>query len=181
MVTSITMIRHALSDVKAEGEPRIPGPGLSNKGRDQATKLKKFLQGFSFSKVYCSNMKRAIETVKVISDKEPLIAEEFSEFNKIVFEEEHDAVEKQNENIVFALKTRAFFEELLRKNRDSSILMVSHGNVIRYLICISLKLKPHLAPNIFIDNASITRLFFDGEKLISIGCVNSTNHLLIKN
>ncbi len=179
MVTSVVLIRHAASEV-LNGEPRIPGPSLTSEGKRQAKKTASFFEGVSFSAVYSSNMSRALETVKLITSEEVVVAEELSEFNKIVFEEEPEFVDKFNDNIELALSAKAFFEKILRKHRDSKLLVVTHGNVIRYLVSFFLKLKPHSAPNFLVSNASITHLFFDGNELVSVGCVNSTAHLLIK-
>lgn len=180
MVTSIVLVRHAASKSLEKEEPRIPGPGITSQGKDQAKKTAMFLKGAMFSEVYCSSMLRAKETADIISKEEKTISDKLSEFNKIVFEEEPEHVDKFNENIDKALRSKEFFEEILRKHRDSKVLIVAHGNVIRFLTCNALKLKPHLAPNFFIDNASITQLFFDGNDLISVGCINSTAHLFIE-
>ena len=178
MVTSIVLVRHGATE-KSNGEPRIPGPSLSSEGVSQSKKTRSFLEGFNFSVVYSSNMKRAEETARLISPQEILVREELSEFNKIVFEEEPEFVDKFNDNIQLAIRSRAFFEKILRNHRDSKVLLVTHGNVIRYLVCFFLKLKPQVAPNFFVDNASITHLFFDGSDLISVGCINSTAHLFL--
>ncbi len=179
MVTSIVLVRHASSEQLGEGEPRIPGPSLTPVGREQSLKTAKFLENVKFFDVYSSSMHRAIETAKIITSQKLNVKEELSEFNKIVFEREPEEVDKFNDNVELALRAKAFFEKLLRDHRDSRLLIVSHGNVIRYLTCCALKLKPHLAPNFFIDNASITQLFFDGSDLVSVGSINSTAHLFV--
>lgn len=180
MVTSIVLVRHAASKKPEKEEPILPGPNITSTGKEQAKKTAKFLEGAKFSKVYSSPMLRAKETAEIISQEEKILSDELSEFNKIVFEEEPEHTDKFNENIEKAIKSKEYFEELLRKNRDSQILIVSHGNIIRFLTCHALKIKPHLAPNFFIDNASITQLFFDGNDLISVGCINSTAHLFLE-
>ncbi|MCC7574222.1 histidine phosphatase family protein [Candidatus Woesearchaeota archaeon] len=184
MVTSIILIRHASSETINPEQPRTPGLGLTESGKEQAKKTAMFLQGLTFSKIYTSKMTRAIETAQIITNQEIKQQENLNEFNKIVFEEQPEKetkqLEKFNENIEQALKTKTVFEEILRKHRDSKVLIVAHGNVIRYLVCCALSLKPHKAPNFIISNASITHLFFEGNQLINVGCINSTTHLFLK-
>ncbi len=179
MVTSIILIRHGTAEIKPPNEPKIPGRGLTTTGKKQSIKTAQFLKGANFSKIYTSTMMRAIETAKLITTQEIIQCEELVEFNKIIFEEEPDDIDKFNENMEMAIRTKEFFEKIIRENRDSKILIVTHGNVIRYLICCALNLKHYKSPNFFIDNASITHLFFDGNKLISTGCINSTTHLFL--
>lgn len=174
------LIRHGAAEIKKQNEPRIPGRGLTEAGTTQAIKTAQFLEGATFSKIYASTMTRAIQTAKQITKQEITQLDEFSEFNKIIFEEEPENIDAFNENMEKALRTKETFEKILREHKDSKIMIVTHGNVIRYLICYALNLKHHKAPNFFIDNASITHLFFDGNKLISIGCINSTTHLFLK-
>ena len=179
MVTSITLIRHASAPPQSKDEPKIPGPSITDEGVRQAKRTANFLEGASFLKVYTSSMARSIETAKIITTNDLIEVDALCEFNKIVFESEPENVDAFNEHMLLALRAKEFFEKLLRDNRDSKILIVSHGNVIRYLICFALKLKHHSAPNFFIDNASITKLLFDGSKLIGVGSINSTAHLFL--
>jgi broad specificity phosphatase PhoE len=180
MVTSIILIRHASCEKTTPDERNRQDHPLSKLGKEQAKKTANFLKGATFSKAYSSNMICAAETAQIITNQEVEQHENLAEFNKIVFEEQPEDVDKFNENIEYALKTKSFFEEILTKQRDSKILIVTHVNVIRYIICCALNLKPHKTPNIFISNAAITQLFFDGNQLISIGCINSTTHLFLK-
>lgn len=180
MVTSVIFVKSATSEMSDTKNVSSASKGLSSEGRVQAAKTAKFLEGAGFSKVFVSDSLSARETAGIISDNELIVCDELFEFNKIVFEEEPEKIDFFNENIEKALNTKAFFEELLRSNRDSKILIVAHGNVIRCLTCHALKLKPQKAPNIFINNSSVTHLFFDGSDLISVGCVNSTAHLFLE-
>ena len=170
MVTSVIFVKSAMGD---------SSDSLSVEGKKQVIKTAKFLEGVSFSKVFSSDSKNAIETAELLGGNEIFVRNELFEFNKIVFEEEPEGEDFFNENIDKALKSKAFFEEVLRDNRDSKVLIVAHRNVIRYLVCCALKLKPHSSPNIFINNSSVTHLFFDGSDLISVGCINSTAHLFL--
>lgn len=178
MVTSITLVRYASAELINQ-EFKIVYSRLTSVGKNQAEKTAKFLEGANFSKIYSSTAKPAIEMAKIITKKEIIEQEELLEFNKIVFEEQPEDIDKFNENVVQALRTRSFFEKLLRDNRDSKILIITHSNVIRYLVCHVLHLRYQKAPSFFIDNASITNLFFDGNNLLSVGCINSTAHLFI--
>jgi broad specificity phosphatase PhoE len=179
MVTSITLIRHAASDTVSYKDSNKKDPSITSAGKKQALKTAFFLKGVSFSKIYTSVFARALETAEIITKEEKTKSEDLNEFNKIIFEEQPEDVEKFNDNMLQALKAKEFFEKILRVHRDCKVLIIAHGNVIRYLICSALKLKHQRAPNIFIDNASITNLFFDGNDLVSVGCINSTAHLFL--
>ncbi|MFP4568180.1 MAG: histidine phosphatase family protein [Candidatus Woesearchaeota archaeon] len=179
MVTSITLIRHASALPQSDAEPRIPGVSITDEGVRQARRVAIFLEGASFSKIYTSTMARAIETAKIITKGDLIKVDELAEFNKIVFESEPENTDAFNKHMLLALRTKEFFENMLRENRDSKILIVAHGNVIRYLVCVVLNLKHYKAPNFFIDNASITKLFFDGVELVGVGSINSTAHLFL--
>lgn len=180
MVTTIVFVRHGHNKPYSKSESKVPGPSLSNTGIEQAKLTASFLKGVSFSTTYTSSMLRAIETTKIITNHEAHTQDELVEFNKIVFEKYPENIEYFNTNIERALNTKKFFLNILKKHRDSRILIVAHGNTIRYLVASFLKLKPHKAPNFFIDNCSITKLFFDGTNLISVGCINSTTHLFLE-
>jgi len=180
MVTTIVFIGHNASELQ-NTEEKMLGQNITDTVQEQAKKTLKFFDGTKFSKIYTSNLAMAIETAKTITKKEPIIKEELADFNKIVFEKQPENTDKFNENIERALKTKAFFEEILRENRDQKLLIITNDNVIRYLVTTALKLKPQKAPNIFIDKLSITSLFFEGQELISIGCLNSTTHLFLNN
>ena len=179
MVTSITLIRHASAETSTLKDARVPGPPITSTGEMQAQKTAQFLKGAKFTKIYTSKMQRAIETAKIITKDEKIETEKLNEFNKIIFEEQPEHIDNFNDNMLLALNTKSFFEQILRDHRDSKILIIAHGNVIRYIICCALKLKHQKAPNIFIDNASITNLFFDGMEIVSVGCINSTTHLFL--
>ena len=179
MVTTITLIRHASAETPKLKDARVPGPPLTKTGEAQAQKTAQFLKGAKFTKIYTSTMQRAKDTAKIITVEKKIETEKLNEFNKIIFEEQPEHTDAFNDNMLLALNTKSFFEQILREERDSKILIIAHGNVIRYLICYALKIKHQKAPNIFIDNASITNLFFDGLDLVSVGCINSTAHLFL--
>ena len=124
---------------------RIPGPGLSTLGKKQAKQVAK-----KFSKIknqidvlYSSNMARSIETAEEIGkaiNKEPVICEGFSEFNKFLWERKifHKHFWKHYKLHKISLKK---FNQILKKDKGKVVVIVAHGNVIKGLIGNKLKLK----------------------------------------
>ena len=162
-------------------ELRIPGPGLSALGKKQAKEIAK-----KFSKIkkeidviYSSNMARSIETAEEIGkaiNKEPVICEGISEFNKFLWERKifHRHFWKHYKLHKISLKT---FNEILTKNKEKEIVIVAHGNVIKGLIGNKLKLKMSQIKKLNYDNCAVTLARFKGTKLDYIYYFNNAGEL----
>ncbi len=86
--TTVYFIRHG-ERIHLPNSPHAglhqPGPGLTKLGKKQAEKSAKELLKIKneIDKLYCSSMKRAVETAEIISkkiNKKPIIIKELSEF-----------------------------------------------------------------------------------------------------
>ena len=163
---------------------RIPGPGLSVLGKKQAKIIAK-----KFSKIkkeidvlYSSNMARSIETAEEIGkaiNKEPIIYDGISEFNKFLWERKiyHKHFWKHYKLHKISLKK---FDEILTKNKEKVIVIVAHGNVIKGIIGNKLGLKMSQIKKFGYDNCAVTLARFKGKKLDYIYYFNNKGLLLVK-
>lgn len=62
------------------------------------------------------------------------------------------------------------------KNDDESVLMVCHGNVIRYLVMRALQLPPEAWLRTSVANASVTVISIGPTGLVSLRCMGETGH-----
>lgn len=129
---------------KVQGRADI---SLNEKGKEQARKTAEKLQNEDFDLIICSPLKRARETAEIINigRNVPVIYDEtiaerdFGEFEGVQ-KEEFDFPAfwsyKKNENYVSAENIKKFFkriytfiEDIKKKYKDKTILIVSHGGV----------------------------------------------------
>ena len=152
----ITLVRHTEVDEKYHkkynGHIDI---GLSKLGEEQAQKLADFFYMDKFDLVYCSDLKRARDTLKPFNqEKQAIYTEKLREkfwgkheglsFDEIIAQEE--IVYEEFTQWINALdgeeyepyinRVREFFLEYLISLGTENILVVTHGGVIRVLISI---------------------------------------------
>lgn len=141
-MTSIFFVRHGLTEWNQkkllQGHCDIP---LSELGKLQALALRNQLEGVSFSKVYSSDLKRALETASLISNSNSIIIDQrlreryYGEWEgklsldfKMCKEEKRgvetlDQVLQRMQNFLFDVS-----------HLEGNILVVSHGGSIRTLL-----------------------------------------------
>lgn len=117
-------------------------PGLTTMGVKQAKYLARQLEKEKFSKIYSSDMKRAIQTFSIIGKSLNLnleIETSLSEFELSVLEDDErnwDNKLKEKYN-----KLKEFLDKLTKDaNSDKKILIVAHGNTNRVILQILLEL-----------------------------------------
>jgi len=152
---NITLVRHAQVDEKFKG--RYNGHldiSLSNYGKTQARELGVKLQKLHFDKVYCSDLKRARETLKEFDLELPTIFSEklrekswgihegksFEEIEKsgikyTNFQEWIDTLDGEN-STDYRKKVKEYFYTVIVKDSAKSILIVTHGGLISTLFSI---------------------------------------------
>jgi len=152
---SITLVRHA--EVAKEYRGKYNGLidiSLSKKGRDDAKELGKTLQKKDFDKVYCSDLKRARETLEACNLNLPTIySKEICEKSWGIHEgksfAELEAMGLRYENFeqwVDALggeryaeykeRIKNYFYNVIDKDDAKNILVVTHAGVIKTLLSI---------------------------------------------
>ncbi|MCP3888789.1 MAG: histidine phosphatase family protein [Desulfobulbaceae bacterium] len=130
--------------------------GLSVKGRQQASRTGKMLGAFQFDKIFCSPMIRCVETLKLIKQNCP--GEQLSslkevdfgrwegkDFSTIVAEDPTlvdqwvinpgDFTFPEGESLQQFRGRVADVAKMINETAAAKTLIVSHGGVIRHLLC----------------------------------------------
>lgn len=146
----IYVVRHGQTDWNLEG--RFQGRidiELNEKGREQAEKTKKKLDGIKFDKVFSSPLKRAYETAQIITDEPIEIDDRIIErgngqlegrlkkecVNMVDFTDENE--QKLGIELLpdFRGRITDFFDELEKNYVGKNVLVVTHAGVSIYVRC----------------------------------------------
>lgn len=192
-MVEITLVRHCETDWNKEkrylGKTDIP---LNKNGIKNAEILGKFLKNKNFTEIYSSELSRAYQTAKIISNFYGLNVKKIKEFNEIDFGEFegltfNEIKEKFGDEVVnkylkdtlnfkfpngesfrkFYFRTMKGLNFILNKHNDNSnILIVSHSGVNKIIIGNALKIS---------FKKSFWRIKQD------IGCINIINFFVPEN
>ena len=205
MVTNVLLIRHGQSRGNAErrfgGHTATP---LSARGRNQAQATARTLKSEALTAIYSSDLARAVETAKPLSDLTGLPIHGTSAFRErsvgvmegLTFEdaaqqhpEQYAALLRRDFEFVLSggesyrqLLDRAWqkLDEIIEQNRGGKIAVFSHTGTICIL---ALHLMgaldaPELKPVwISSGNCGITRFELRDDGFVRVLCVNDTSHL----
>ena len=205
LATNVLLIRHGQSRGNAErrfgGHTATP---LSARGRNQALATARTLKSDGLTAIYSSDLARAIETAKPLSDLTGLPIHDTSAFRErsvgvmegLTFEdaaqqhpEQYAALLKRDFEYVLSggesyrqLLDRAWqrLDEIIAQNRGGKIAVFSHTGTICIL---ALHLMgaldaPELKPVwISSGNCGITRFELRDDGFVRVLCVNDTSHL----
>ena len=162
MRPTIYLIRH--------GEKTLDGKKLTKRGILQSKHLAKYLKSEKITKIISSNINRSIQTAKIINKK--LRAHHIRDSR---IREIHLTSEKTKEFDNEKSRVKNFYEGIIKNNKEN-ILIVSHGNVNRYIICLILNMK--------FKDIKITQiptgmniLERKNSGIIGVVAVNDTSHL----
>jgi len=150
---------------------------LTPKGRMQSILLSKRLKAYNLTKIYSSDLKRALDTlysIKKHQKAKPVIKSEFREIHsrakdgKIVFSSKKD--------LARAIKAWKIIEKI---KVDGDVLIVCHGNFIKFILSRILDISLKQAYPFIIQNCSLTVLEKVDRKYkpFKILLVNGTKHL----
>ena len=198
--TRLLLIRHAQTEWNIQR--RFQGHGdspITEEGQEQLQRLKSRLAGLEFDVVYSSDLRRTMETSKMLSGKqrveEPRLRERgvgileglnleqimatHAEAFRAFRSGNKDHQIEGGESLQIALnRAWTFLEEMPEKHPGAELAAVSHAGLIR-LICKQILGLALDAPNFFqIPNTSLTQLVFspqDGSW--SLECLADTTHL----
>ncbi len=176
---TLVLVRHGQYLPKKETQ----NEQLTALGRKQAKLAGKRLREYKFDKIHCSTMPRAIETAGIICEqlgtrKKPLQTDNLREclpgFPKALREKtgkKDMALIKKHK----AQADRAFKKFFKNSRKDSTELLVCHGNVIRYLICKMLKIDTDTWTRMDIQQCGITVVEFHSKGYHKPGVLISHN------
>ncbi len=176
---------------------------LDKAGQEQAQLLAKRLQGYGIHRLYCSGLKRAVQTADIIGKALGFIPEQVPDFREIDFGDLtglDDAVvaetyaefrserSKMNSDLPYpggengADVVRRVYPELMQvcQEPEKRIAIVTHGGVIRALCAHLLQMdqKNKLRIAIDLENTSITEIIYKEEtKEFYVERINDYAHL----
>ena len=178
-VTRFIFVRHGQTHANANHYLQGQSDGLLNEvGLEQARELGKHLKAVFIEKIYCSDKKRAQATAQAVADEKemPITTEArlqewncgdwdlmaFADFLKLIEEQGLDisAFEPPNGENASQLRQRAteVLSDIFAQSEGKSVLIVSHGDLIRNMIGSLMQIEARIARNIQIDNASYSVL-----------------------
>ena len=198
--TRLLFIRHAQTEWNIQR--RFQGHGdspITEEGQEQLQRLKSRLAGLEFDVVYSSDLRRTMETSKMLSGKqrveEPRLRERgvgileglnleqimatHAEAFRAFRSGKKDHQIEGGESLQIALnRAWTFLEEMPEKHPGAELAAVSHAGLIR-LICKQILGLALDAPNFFqIPNTSLTQLVFSPkDRSWSLECLADTTHL----
>ena len=199
-LTRLLLIRHAQTEWNIQR--RFQGHGdspITEEGQEQLQRLKSRLAGLEFDVVYSSDLRRTMETSKMLSGKqrveeprlrergvgileglnvEQIMAEHAEAFRAFRSGDKNHQIEG-GESLQNALnRAWTFLEEMPEKHPGAELAAVSHAGLIR-LICKQILGLALDAPNFFqIPNTSLTQLVFSPkDRSWSLEYLADTTHL----
>ena len=198
--TRLLFIRHAQTEWNIQR--RFQGHGdspITEEGQEQLQRLKSRLAGLEFDVVYSSDLRRTMETSKMLSGKqrveeprlrergvgileglnlEQIMAEHAEAFRAFRSGDKDHHIEGGESLQVALNRAWTFLEEMPEKHPGAELAAVSHAGLIR-LICKQILGLALDAPNFFqIPNTSLTQLVFSPkDRSWSLECLADTTHL----
>jgi broad specificity phosphatase PhoE len=188
--TTIYLVRHGESESNRDGI--ISGhdnPPLTNMGRKQVKDAKKALQSVKFDVVYSSDLQRARETVEIIAEtpipphrqlknlrernfgsidgKPDKYLEGYVEARKRMSEDDnwqykHVASMESDQEILYRFSNE--LEKIARSHPGKTILIGSHGSLIRSLLRRHQNILYNEAHSVPFKNAGYVKLIYDGKR-----------------
>ena len=186
-MTRLLLVRHAAHDWLGRGIPgRLPNVTLNEEGRSQAQALAQRLEGAAIDAIYCSPQQRTRETVAPLAGRLALPVEIAHEFDEIDFGDwtGRDFAELERDDAVrwhgwigqrslaqppggetfaqVAQRAMAGLERLRGLHPGRTVLVLSHGDVIKAALASCLGLSLDRLEHFDIDPASISVLAAGG-------------------
>lgn len=205
MTTTLFLVRHGQTawnnDGRFQGQTDIP---LDAEGCRQARALRQRLAGVDFSAVYTSALQRAIETARLTLEESASLSHPLSSLNERNFgrwegltraeimERFPEEWERQRQSSSIAApaggesipalqeRVATALRHLASQHPDQTLLVVTHGGVVRTVLGHLLGGGPEMYNRWRIDNTSITVVRV--RPLVRAGkgeivCVNDAEHL----
>lgn len=197
----LLLVRHGVTEYntlhKIQGHTDIE---LSEKGFLQVEKVGERLAGEKIDTVFSSDLARAVSTANAAISGHDLIIKETPEIREMNYglaegmtytelKESYPEIANSIFNFHvgisfpegetfedFAGRSASFLDSLSEYKEDQTILIVSHGGVIKSMVCHLLGIEQTNWPKIRIDNASLS-IVDTYEKRVILSLLNDTSHL----
>ncbi len=194
---NIYIVRHGVTNYNQEnrfqGQLDIP---LNDEGLAQVAKLGNYFQKRPVDVIYSSDLKRAYQTAEAIARAKDLqirILPGLREVNVGKLEGMTWAEVKENypnwvksghnhgypggeTRLDIENRVKNTWEYIAKRHSNENVVLVSHGGIIKSLICLLLGINNENRSRFVIDNSSVTRIIYNdsGYKVKSL---NSLEHL----
>ena len=180
--TSFTVVRHGETEWNLQGlHQGILDSPLTARGVEQAQYVAGMLQKFSFDRLYSSDLGRAVQTTQIIAaavklgptydqrlrernlgDLAGLTIEQFQAANPEAcaqyIKRDPDYIIPGGESAAQAYaRSMACFEEIVQKHPGESILVITHGFILEYLLRHSLGIPLGQKIRFSLKNCGINR------------------------
>jgi serine/threonine-protein phosphatase PGAM5 len=173
-------LRHAAHDTSQDGQ--VPGAGLTALGRKQAKAAGRYLRNLPIEIVYTSDLRRTIETTDVvISELANTVPVKRS---RLLREDMVAAPPGQRWDQQKRLRAKTHFERIwmkfFRPARRKTVheLLVTHGNLIRCLVTMALKVQRVSVWTTFRTyNCALTTFIVDNAGMVDVSTVNNIGYL----
>ncbi|MBN1314350.1 MAG: MSMEG_4193 family putative phosphomutase [Anaerolineales bacterium] len=199
-ITTVVLARHASNDWLKSGKlaGRTPGIHLNDEGRQEADRLAQRLAVWPIQAIYSSPLERAQETAEPIASIHKLSIETAHGIGEVDYgdwtgqeikplsdtplwrlvQTRPSAARFPNGESLRELQTRCIdqVEQLVEKHAHETIVLVSHGDVIRMIAAHYLGLHPDLYQRLVINPASLSTLVFTLFSAFVIS-LNDTAHI----
>jgi broad specificity phosphatase PhoE len=195
----IYLVRHGETESNRKGifRGRLNIP-LSQRGKAQADDLKRYFEKIPVDIVYTSPLQRAVETAETAFPalkpiKEPLIdnldlGEWSGKDKKMVMErfpQQWEDWVKRPESITFpggeclddVLKRSHLFLQKVISHEAETIAAVSHRSVVKVILAAVIGLEKNYYWKFHLDNASVSQVYYEPERRLTVVKVNDTHHL----
>lgn len=179
-MTRLFLIRHA--DAYDEEGIQLPDYHLNNFGKIQALQLAKRLSDNKFDVMYCSKIKRAIETCEIVNEHHNKDVLYSSKFNEVGSEEwpQPSVITKPKilaDYKVTSDRIHEIFKQVVSENKDKEVVIFTHGNWIRVLLVKIIANGNHEAfAHFMISNSSLTIIDIDEDGFEHIITVSDGAH-----
>ena len=161
--------------------------GLTPIGKKQAEQTAKRFSSLQIDAIHCSSLRRAVETAKIIAEQFPgikiqrskLLWECVPSIPKKFIQHEHFRYISENDVDQWKRQADEAFDRYFKSTRrsDKHEIIVSHANLIRYLICRALDVQPDVWFNMIIDNCGISEIRIEPGNRIMLVSINDVGHL----
>lgn len=173
------LVRHGTTQYNLEnrfqGHLDIP---LSNQGIEQAKKLADYLKDKKIDAIYTSDLKRAVQTAEYIAAAKSMKYRLLPSLREVdvgeleglrwheVKKEYPDWVEKQHVHgypggetrIEIERRVSNLWDSVVKRHKGDGVVLVTHGGIIKALICQILGISQEDRSNFIVDNASVSTI-----------------------
>ena len=178
---TIHLVRHGQHNTESEVGNRL-GPSLTSLGRRQSRHAARALSHLKVDRLHVSTLNRTRETGDIIAAAfenlvprpsrllwETIPTRPTHPRFKVIPRQEIESMRQRSERV---------FQKYFRSARgDRDDILVTHGNLIRYLVCRTLGMRVRMWLNMGMFNASITEITVDSDGGLTLVSFNQVTHI----